>query len=93
MNPQMQNPAPGKANGTQLSERHKNSTAINYSSCYVLSQASDGKNNYSSDYHNTQVFLASYSDQRLTDAIILLEEAGYYGDTALFMLGWLGGAV
>lgn len=54
MNPEMQNPQPGKATGIQVSEKHKNSIASKYSSIFEFEQSPQGKNNYSSEYHNTE---------------------------------------
>jgi hypothetical protein len=39
-----------------------------------------------------QVFLMRYSEKELTDSLQILENAGYTGDTAIFMMGWVGGA-
>ena len=53
----MQNPQAGKALGSLSKEvdlKHKNSIAFNCSSFYVSTQAPNGQNNYSSDYHNTE---------------------------------------
>lgn len=39
-----------------------------------------------------QLFLI-YRQNRLTDALEILENAGYYGDTAISVLRWVRGAI
>lgn len=71
----IKNPQPGTAQGLQRLERYKISSF----------------DNHNRSHGNKQAFLSNYSAQRLTDAIEILENTGYHGDTALFMLGWIGG--
>lgn len=76
------NPQPCTAKGTHIEKvdlTHRNSIGVNCTKNCVFSQA--------------QTFFTIYSDQRLTDAIDFLEKCGYYGDTALFMLAYVGGAI
>ena len=83
----MQNPQPGTAKGIQkIDKKYKNLIAPNYSSFCTFPQ--------SPKINNAGLGLAgAIRDRRLTDAVEMLEKRGYYGDSALFMLAYVGGEI
>ena len=89
----MQKPQPGKALGfPSIRKLYNISSVVKHNRLNKFTQAPDSKNNYSTNYYNTDL-VGAIKNHHFTDALEILEKSGYTSDVAIFMLAYIQGGV